>query len=123
MRTMPRSSRSSSASSDDVRNFARDLFLTALRVADVQLELLDVDRRIDVVLHQALGEHDGVFEVVAVPRHERDGDVRAERELPHLGRRAVGEHVAGLHLLALSRTSGRWLIAVSWFVRQYFLSR
>ena len=61
----------------DVRDFARDLFLAALGVADVQLELLDVDRRVDVVLHQALGEHDGVLEVVAVPRHERDGDVRA----------------------------------------------
>ena len=85
----------------DVRNFARDLFLAALRIADVQLELLDVDRRIDVVLHQALREHDGVFEVVPVPRHERDGDVRAERELPRLGRRAVGQHVAGLHLLSL----------------------
>ena len=84
----------------DVRNFARDLFLAALRVADVQLELLDVDRRIDVVLHQALGQHDGVFEVVAVPRHERDGDVRAERELAHLRRGAVGEHVARLDLLA-----------------------
>ena len=85
----------------DVRNFTRDLFLTALRVADVQFELLNVDRRIDVVLHQALGEHDGIFEVVAVPRHERHGDVRAERELTLLGRGAVGQHVAGLDLLAL----------------------
>ena len=78
----------------DVRDLARDLFLTALRVADVQLELLDVDRRVHVVLHQALGEHDGVLEVVAVPRHEGDGHVGAERELALLGRGAVGEHVA-----------------------------
>ena len=84
----------------DVRDFARDLFLPALRVADVQLELLDVDRRVDVVLHQPLGEHDRVLEVVAVPGHERDDHVRAERELPHLGRGAVGEHVALLHRLA-----------------------
>jgi hypothetical protein len=46
----------------------------------------------------------------------------AERELTHFGRRAVGQHFTGLrHLLALW-TSGRWLIAVSWLVRQYFLS-
>ena len=86
----------------DVRNFTRDLFLAALGIANVQLELLDVDRRIDVVLHQSLGQHDGILEVVAVPRHERHGHVRAERELALLGRGAVGQHVAGLHLLALA---------------------
>ena len=84
----------------DVRNFARDFFLPALRVAHVQFELLDVDRREHVELHQALGEHDGVFEVVAVPRHERDRDVGAERELPHLGGGAVGQHLALGDLLA-----------------------
>ena len=56
MRTMPRSSRSTSVSSDDVRDFARDFFLAALGVADVQFEFLDVDRRVHVVLHQALAE-------------------------------------------------------------------
>src|SRR6185437_8475505 len=85
----------------DVRDLARDLFLAALGVADVQFELLNVDRQIDVVLHQALGEDDGVLEVVPVPGHERHGDVRAERELALLSRRAVGQHVAGLDLLAL----------------------
>ena len=90
----------------DVRNFARDLFLAALGVADVQLELLDVDRRVDVVLHQALGEHDGVLEVVAVPRHERDGDVRAERQLAHLGAGAVGQHVARLDASGLAGRAG-----------------
>ena len=119
---MPRSSRSSSASSDDVRDLARDLFLPALGVADVQLELLDVDRRVHVVLHQALGEHDGVLEVVAVPRHERDDHVRAERELAHFRGGAVGEHVADLRPPGPCFTSGRWLIAVSWLVRQYFRS-
>jgi hypothetical protein len=72
----------------DVRDLARDLFLPALGVADVQFVLLDVDGRVDVVLHQALREHDRVLEVVAVPRHERHRHVRAERELAELrGRR------------------------------------
>ena len=84
----------------DVRDLARDLLLAALGVADVQLELLDVDRRVDVVLDQALGEDDGILEVVPVPRHERDEHVRAERELAELGAGAVGEDVAGLDLLA-----------------------
>src|ERR1700738_3354972 len=83
----------------DVRNLSRDLFLAALGVAHVQLELLDVDRRIDVVLHQSLGEHDRVLEVVSVPRHERHGDVGSERELSHFRRRTVSENLSLLHLL------------------------
>ena len=100
MRTMPRSSRSTSALVGDVRDFPGDLLLPALGVADVQLELLDVDRRVDVVLHQPLAEDDRVLEVVPVPRHERHQHVAAERELAALGGRAVGDDLAGLHLLA-----------------------
>src|SRR5258705_12236689 len=84
----------------DVRDLSRDLLTAALGVADVQLELLNVDRRIDVVLHEALGEHDRVFEIVAVPRHERHGDVGAEREIPALRARAVRDDLPRLHLLA-----------------------
>src|SRR6185312_14201419 len=84
----------------DVRNFLRDFFLATLRVANVQLELLDVDRRIHVVLHQTLAQHDGILEVVSVPRHERHRDVRAERELALFRGRTVGEYVAGCNLLA-----------------------
>ena len=42
----------------------------------------------------ALGDQDRVLEVVAVPRHERDQHVLAERELAQVGRRTVGQHVA-----------------------------
>ena len=51
--------------------------------------------------HHALGDQDRVLEVVAVPRHERDQHVLAERELAHVGRGAVGDHVALGDLLAL----------------------
>ena len=44
---------------------------------------------------------DGVFEVVAAPRHERHQDVAAQSQLAHLGARTVGQHVALLHPLAL----------------------
>ena len=57
-------------------------------------EFFDVDRREAVFLHHALGDQDGVLEVVAVPRHERDQQVLAERELAQVRRRAVGQHVA-----------------------------
>ena len=81
----------------DVRDVARDLFLAELGVARDALELLDVDRGEDVVLDQLLVDEDRVLEVVAAPRHERDDHVLAERELAGLGRRTVGDDVAGLH--------------------------
>ena len=65
-----------------------------LGVARDDRQLLDVDRRVAVVGDDALGDQDRVLEVVAVPRHERDQHVLAERQLAHVGRRAVGDHVA-----------------------------
>ena len=78
----------------DVRNVAGDFLGPELGVARHHLELLDVDRGEDVVLDDALGEQDRVLEVVAVPRHERDQHVAAERELAELGRGTVGDDVA-----------------------------
>src|SRR6202008_5166339 len=40
------------------------------------------------------GEHGRCFEVVAVPRHEGDQHVAAERELAEIGRGTVGDDVA-----------------------------
>ncbi len=59
-----------------------------------------MDRGEDVVLDDALGEQDRVLEVVAVPRHEGDEHIAAERELAELGRGTVGDDVALLHLIA-----------------------
>ena len=84
----------------DVRDVARDFFRTELRVARLDLELLDVDGRVVVVLHHLLGHEDRVFEVVAAPRHERDQHVAAERELAELRARTVAEHLPLVHLLA-----------------------
>src|SRR5580692_5765306 len=65
----------------NVRNVAGDLLRPELGVAGHHFELFDVDRGEDVVLDDALGEQDRVLEVIAVPRHERDQGVAAEREL------------------------------------------
>src|SRR3954469_11928184 len=83
-----------------VREVTRDLLLAELGVAGVDLVLLDVDRGEDVVLHQVLAEDDRVLEVVALPRHERDEQVLAERELAVLRRGAVRQDLADLHALA-----------------------
>jgi hypothetical protein len=63
-------------------------------VSRADLEFLDVDRGEDVVAHDALGDQDRVLEVVAVPRHERDEHVLAERQLTQVGRRAIGDDIA-----------------------------
>ena len=51
-------------------------------------------------LTMRLGEQDRVLEVVAVPRHERDEHVAAEREIAEVGRGTVGDDVALLHAVA-----------------------
>ena len=84
-----------------VRDVTRDLLGAELGVAGVDLVLVDVDRRQHVVLHHALREDDGVLEVVALPRHERDEQVLAQRQLAVVGRGTLGEDVALLDLLAL----------------------
>ena len=101
----------------DVRNVARDLLRPELGVARHHLEFLDVDRGEDVVGHDALGEQDGVLEVVAHPRHERDEHVLAERQIAEVRRRTVGDDLAGLDTSRPRCTSGRWLMQVFWFER------
>ena len=85
----------------DVRDVPGDLLGAELRVAGVDLVLLDVDRGEDVVLHQALAEDDRVLVVVALPRHERDEQVAPERHLATVGRGTVGDDAAGLEPVAL----------------------
>ena len=87
----------------DVRDVAGDFFRPKLGVAGGDFEFLDVDRGEDVVAHDALGDQDRVFVVVAVPRHERDDDVLAKSQFAHVGGRAIGDNfqlfnrVAHLH--------------------------
>ncbi len=54
-----------------------------------------MNRGEDVVLHDALADEDRVLIIVAVPRHEGDEHIFAERQFAELGRWAVGDDVAG----------------------------
>src|SRR3712207_7487619 len=58
----------------------------------------DVDRGQDVVLHEALRQDDRVLVVVALPRHEGDEQVLAQRHLALVGARTVRseEHTSEL---------------------------
>src|SRR4051794_11324609 len=84
----------------DVGDVAGDLLGAELGVARVDLVLLDVDRGEHVLLDQPLGQDDRVLVVVALPRHVGDHQVLAERDLAGLGRGAVGDDLALLHLVA-----------------------
>ena len=84
----------------DVGDVAGELLAAELGLADLDLELLDVDRGVDVVAHQFLADDDRVLEVVAVPGHERDQDVAPQRQLSLVGRGAVGQDLPLLDLLA-----------------------
>src|SRR4249919_759211 len=84
----------------NVRDVGGDFLRAQLGVARDAGQLFDVDRGVAILFHHALGEQDGVFEVVAVPRHERDQHVLAERELADVGRGTVGQHVAAGHAVA-----------------------
>src|SRR6185503_7837663 len=84
----------------DVRDVAGDLFGPELRVAGLDLVLLDVDAREQVVADEAVADDDRVLVVAALPAHERDQDVAAERQLAVARRGAVGDRLAGAHALA-----------------------
>ena len=75
----------------DVRDVARDLLGAQLGVPGLDLVLLDVDAREQVVADEALADDDRVLVVAALPAHERHHDVPAERELAALRGRGVGD--------------------------------
>src|SRR5690606_25633736 len=84
----------------NVRNIARDLFRAELGIAGHHFIFLDMDRGEDVVLRNLFGKQNGVFEVVAVPGHERDEHVAAQGEVAQFGRGTVSDDVAGLNVIA-----------------------
>ena len=84
----------------DVGNVAGELLAAQLRLADFDVELLDVDRGVDVVLHQLLADDDGILEVVAVPGHEADQHVAAQGQLALEGGGSVGDRLSLFDFLA-----------------------
>ena len=118
---MPDSSRRAELLLRQVRDVARDFLGAELGVARHHHQLLDVDRGVAVVGDDALADEDRVLEVVAVPGHERDQHVLAERELADVGRGAVGDDVLGLDLVAA--LDDRALVDVRVLVRALVLDQ
>src|SRR5690606_6494987 len=77
-----------------VRNVAGDFFRTKLGIARHHFEFFDVNGGEDVVRDDAFRHQDGVFVIIAVPRHERDERVPAESQITEVSRRTVRDDVA-----------------------------
>ena len=84
-----------------VRDVRGQLLLAALGVADLEAVLGHVEGGEHVLADHALADHDGVLEVVSLPRHEGDLHVLAERELAGLRGVALHHDVALLDPHAL----------------------
>jgi hypothetical protein len=105
----------------DVGDIAGDLLRTQLGVAGQAGQLLDMDAGEAIFLHHALGDEDRVLEVVAVPGHEGDAQVLAQRQLAHVRRRTVGSTSPRRSRCRRGLTSGRWLMQVFWLERVYLV--
>src|SRR6476660_4730451 len=86
----------------DIGNIPRTFLRSELAITSTALKFIDVDGSINVFLHHLLGDHDGVFEVVSIPRHERDEHIASQRKLPVIGVWAVGDDLTAFHVLAFA---------------------
>src|SRR5690606_19921354 len=77
-----------------VGDVARDFLGSELGVAGDHGQLFDVDRGVAVIGHDALGDQHRVFEVIAVPGHERDQHVLPQGQFTQVAGRAIGQHIA-----------------------------
>ena len=82
-----------------IRNVAGDFFRAELGVARHHVEFIDVDGGEHVIANDALRQKDRIFEVVAIPRHERDKHVAAKSQITKIGRGTIGDDFASTHLV------------------------
>ena len=81
------------------RDISRHLFLSKLGVPSRNFKLADMNGGIDILLHQALGNYDGILEVVPVPGHEGDQDITSQRKLSFFGIGSISNDLTILDLV------------------------
>src|SRR5262249_463933 len=91
----------------DVRNVARNFFRTKLGIAGFDFVLLDVNRRVVIVLDQLFADENGVLKVVTAPGHERDEHVAAKSEFATISARTVREDLSLFDAIA---DANEWLL-------------
>ena len=80
-----------------VRNIRGDFFRTQLGVTRHTGQFLNVDSGQAIFLRHSLGQQDGVFVVVTVPRHEGDAEVLAQSQFTQVNGRTVSHDVAAFN--------------------------
>src|SRR5207249_821325 len=76
-----------------VRDFPREFLLAALGVADLKLELLDMEGGKDVFGDKTFVDDDGILKIVPAPRHEGHEDIAPQGQLAVVGGAAVGKNI------------------------------
>ena len=108
-----------------VRDIRGEFLDAAFRVAHLHDVLVDMHRSEDVVAHHPFGDHDGVLEIVTLPRHESHFQVASQCQLAFLRRIAFGQDLALGYLLTLAddRFEGDRRILVGFAVTRKVISR
>ena len=70
----------------DVGDISRDLFGSQPGVTGINLVLLDMNRREQVLTRNTLADEDGVLEVATLPAHVGHQDILTKREFTVLSR-------------------------------------
>jgi hypothetical protein len=83
----------------DVGNVAGEFLAAESRLANLDLELVDVDRGVGVFLDEGFAHDDGVLEVMALPGEEAHEDVFTQGQFAVLGGGAIGDDLTLLDLV------------------------
>ena len=86
----------------DVRNVGSKLLDTAFGIAHFHNIFVDMHRSEDILADHAFRDHDGILEVVTLPRHERHFQVAPQRQLAALRRITFGHDLPFGHFIALA---------------------
>ena len=83
----------------DVGNIASELFATKLCFANFHVKFINVNRRVNIFLHEAFRKNDRVFKVKTFKRHEGHQYVSSQGEFAFGGRSTVAKDFSLFDLL------------------------
>src|SRR6056297_163735 len=81
-------------------NLTGEFFFTTLGVANLLFEFCDMDRCINIILHNLFTDDNGILKVVPSPRHKCYYQVTAQCKLTFLSGTAICDRVAFFHFIS-----------------------
>ena len=104
-----------------IGDVAGELLATELGIADLDVVFLDVDRGVDVILHQLFADNDGVLEIETIPGHKADEYIATQSQFALVDAGTVSKHLVLLDLLA--ELHDRLLVLAGSFVETDILAK